>query len=90
MDISYDPAKNEELIRRRGIGFGEIKNIFLQPYYEEPRGGYYPGQTMAIGYYNRKLWTLIYEEIEDDIGQLRWLVTFWPSTTIEKRKYRNA
>ena len=31
--------------------------------------------------------TLFFEEIEDDLGPLRWLVTFWPSTPNEKRKY---
>ena len=90
MEISYDSAKNKELLLRRGIGFEHIKNIFLKPYFVDIRGRDYPGQNYAVGLYKEKLWTVIFEDIEDDLGPLRWLVTFWPSTPNEKRKYHNA
>jgi uncharacterized DUF497 family protein len=90
MDISYDPAKNLELIRRRGISFEEVKAIFLKPHFVDARGGDYPGQSIAIGRHKEKLWTIVFEDIEDDLGSLRWLITFWPSTPQEKRKYHNV
>lgn len=88
--ISYDSKKDRELLYRRGVGFEEIKTIFSKPHYVEERGGDYIGQCLAIGIYKRKLWTLIFEDIEDDLGPLRWLITFWPSTPTERRKYHNA
>jgi uncharacterized DUF497 family protein len=90
MGISYDPAKNVELTTRRGVGFEEVKLIFLKPHYIEPRGGDYSGQSVAIGRLESKLWTVVFEDIEDDLGPLRWLVTFWPSTPTEKRKYHHV
>lgn len=90
MDISYDPAKNRELISRRGVSFEDVKNIFLKPHFIEDRGGSYPGQSLAVGFCKGKLWTIVFEDVEDDLGSLRWLITFWPSTPNEKRKYHNG
>ncbi len=90
MDISYDPAKNLELIRRRGISFEEAKTIFLKPHLITPREGDCQGQSLAIGRHKDKLWTIVFEDLEDDLGSLRWLITFWPSTPQEKRKYHDV
>ena len=91
MDISFDPEKDDELIGRRGIGFEEVMSLFLSPYYVEPNDTPYEGQWKAVGFVDRKLWTLIYEDLTDDIGPLRWLVTFWPSDKVEQERYfKNA
>jgi hypothetical protein len=89
MDISYDPDKDLELRFRRGIGFEQIKSLFLKPHFISSRGKVYPGQFYAVGIVNGKLWTVVFEDIEDDLGPLRWLITFWPSTSLEKRKFHN-
>lgn len=90
MDISFDKRKNKELVARRGISFEQVKVLFCRPHHIEPRGSDYPGQEIAIGYVGRKLWTVVFEDIEDDIGPLRWLVTYWPSEPHEKRKYHGT
>lgn len=86
MRFKYDQAKCEKLKRKRGIGFEEAKELFFSPYFldqvlDEPE------QWVAIGWINGLLYSVIYEEREDDEGSYFHLVTLWKSTKAERMKY---
>lgn len=49
-----------------------------------------PEQYRAIGWFQGKLWTIIFEDFDDELGALRWLVTFWPATRTEREDYERA
>lgn len=86
MYFSFDEEKDEELRKRRGIGFAEVARLFEQKHLIALKADD-PEQFFAIGWVKNKLWTVVFEDSEDDLGSLRWLVTFWPSTTREKQLY---
>lgn len=87
MDISFDPDKDQELRKRRGIGFEEVAEVFSHPYYLEPNDEPYDGQWKAIGYVGSKLWTLVFDDCFDELGELRWLATFWPAEKDEQERF---
>lgn len=71
---------------RRGIGFEEIQEIFMRPYYQDQRSEF-PEQYRAIGWVGERLYSLIFEVREDDEGEYYHLVTLWKSTREERKLY---
>lgn len=89
MEYGYDPAKDAELRQRRGIGFDNVVEVFAGVHVVDMKSDD-PEQYRAIGWFQGKLWTIIFEDIEDDLGALRWLVTFWPATKSEREVYEQT
>lgn len=88
MRFHFDPRKSQRLRvnPQRGIGFEEVQEIFLRPYYQDQRSDL-PEQYRAIGWVGDKLYSLIFEVREDDEGEFYHLVTLWKSTREEEELY---
>jgi len=88
MRFEFDPRKSQVLRNnpRRGIGFEEAQEIFSHPYYLDHRSDE-PEQQRAIGWVGERLYTVIFEIREDDIGEYWHLVTLWRSTKQEQQLY---
>jgi len=86
--FTFDRKKSEQLRknRKRGIGFEEVQEIWLHPYYEDYRSDR-PEQFRAIGWVQGKLYSVIFEIREDDNGEYYHLVTLWKSTSQEVKLY---
>ena len=70
---------------KRGIGFEEAQEIFKHPYYLDQRSDM-PEQYRAIGWAGQKLYSLIFED-EDEDGEYYHLVALWKATTQEQQLY---
>lgn len=88
MSFTFDPQKSELLKNnpKRGIGFEEVQEIWVHPYYEDYRSDD-PEQFRAIGWVKGKLYSVIYEVREDKEGEYYHLVTLWESTSQEVKLY---
>jgi len=88
MRFKFDKRKSKKLQAdpRRGIGFDEVQEIWLHPYYIDCRSDD-PEQFRAIGWVKGKLFSLIYEIREDYEGEYYHLVTLWKSTKQEEKLY---
>jgi uncharacterized DUF497 family protein len=88
MRFEFDKNKSEELKKnpRRGIGFEEAQRIWTQAYYLDRRSEQ-PEQWRAIGWVAGTLYTVIYEERNDEQGDYLHLVTLWRSTKEERGIY---
>ncbi len=71
---------------KRGIGFEQAKEIFSRPYWLDRRSDV-PEQYVAVGWVGDKLYSVIFEVREDDVGEILHLVTLWKSTKEEVRLY---
>lgn len=91
MRFKYDATKSE-LLRRmptRGIGFDDVIQAWDQAVYLDARGDD-PVQWRAIGWIGARMFTVIYEEREDELGPYVHLVTLWRSTKEERSLYENG
>jgi len=70
----------------RGIGFEEAQEIFSHPYYLDRRLNP-PEQFRAIGWVGDRLYALIFEMREDQVGEFCHLVTLWKATREEQQLY---
>lgn len=86
MRFTFDKAKSERLRKKRGIVFEEAKKLFYTPYYLDQIMDD-PEQWVAIGWVNARLYSVIFEEREDNEGAYYHLVTLWKSTKAEEKKY---
>jgi len=88
MRFHFDPRKSRQLRKnpRRGIGFEEAQEIFIQPYYLDQRSDF-PEQFRAIGWVRTTLYSLIFEIREDEEGEYYHLVTLWQATREEQKLY---
>ena len=86
MRFKFDKAKSQRLREKRGIGFEEAQELFYGPYYLDQILDD-PEQSVAVGWVNGLLYSVIYEEREDDEGTYYHLVTLWKSTRPERVKY---
>ena len=88
MRFHFDPRKSRQLRKnpRRGIGFEEAQEIFIQPYYLDQRSDF-PEQFRAIGWVRTTLYSLIFEVREDEEGEYYHLVTLWQATREEQKLY---
>jgi uncharacterized DUF497 family protein len=88
MRFDFDTRKSTRLREnpKRGIGFEEVQEIFLHPYYQDRRSDV-PEQFRAIGWVGRRLYSVIFEVREDDEGEFYRLVTLWKATREEHELY---
>jgi len=86
--FKFDKKKSERLRNnpKRGIGFEEAQEIWRHPYYEDCRSDA-PEQFRVIGWVQGKLYSVIYEIREDDVGEYYHLATLWISTSQEVKLY---
>lgn len=76
--FSYDEKKSRRLRSnpKRGIGFEEAKEIFARAYYLDQRSDD-PEQYRAIGWYDGRLYSVIFEIREYANGEVYHLITLW-------------
>ena len=86
MRFDFDPRKSKHLRKNRGIGFEEAQEIFTHPYYLDQRSDLQE-QYRAIGWVKDRLYSLIFEVREDNVGEYYHLVTLWKSTYEEENIY---
>ena len=91
MRFTFDSRKSAALRRnpRRGIGFEEAQEVWKHPYYLDQRSDD-PQQFRAIGWVQRRLYSVIFDVREDRGGEYYHLITLWKATTQEKRLYESA
>ena len=90
MRFDFDKKKSRRLRKnpKRGIGFEEVQELFLSPYYLDQRSDV-PEQFRAIGWVGERLYTVIFEMREDKEGEYYHLVTLWRSTREEESLYED-
>lgn len=71
---------------KRKIGFEEVIEIWNQPYIIDQSSDD-PEQYRAIGWVKGQLYSVIFEERADDVGEYIHLVTLWKSTKQERKNY---
>src|ERR1017187_6494624 len=71
---------------RRGIGFEEARELFSRAYWLDQRSDV-AEQFLAIGWVGGRLYSVIFEVREDEVGEILHLVTLWRSTKEEIRLY---
>jgi len=88
MRFDFDLSKSVRLRKnpKRGIGFEEVQEVFLRPYYQDQRSDM-PEQFRAIGWVGRRLYAVIFEVREDGEGEFYHLVTLWKATREEHELY---
>jgi len=88
MRFDFDARKSVRLRKnpKRGIGFEEVQDVFLQPYYQDQRSDV-PEQFRAIGWVGQRLYSVIFEAREDEEGEFYHLVTLWKATREEHELY---
>jgi len=88
MRFKFDKAKSKHLRKnpKRGIGFKEVQEVFHHPYYEDCRYDD-PEQFRAIGWVERKLYSVMYEVREDEEGEYYHLITLCKATPQEEKLY---
>lgn len=90
MRFNFDKRKSERLRMnpRRGIGFEDVQELFIHPYYLDQRSDL-PVQYRAIGWAHGHLYWLIFEVREDAEGEVFHLATLWKATKEEKQLYED-
>ncbi len=88
MRFSFDLRKSRRLRAnpKRRIGFEEATQLFSQPHWIDRRTDL-PEQYLAIGWVGDRLYSVVFENREDDEGEILHLVTLWMSTKEEIRLY---
>ena len=88
MRFRFSQAKSKSLRRnpKRGAGFEEAQEVFTRPYYQDQRSDD-PEQYRAIGWVKDRLFTVIFEIREDNLGEYCHMVTLWRSTWEERELY---
>jgi uncharacterized DUF497 family protein len=91
MRFKFDERKSKLLRRNpsRGIGFEEAQEIFEGPYYLDQKSDS-PEQYRAIGWVGDRLFTVIFEERNDEEGQYFHLVSLWRATKEEAYLYEES
>jgi len=86
--FKFDLKKSNQLKRnpKRGIGCIEAQRIWEQPYYLDQRSEI-PEQYRAIGWFQGRFFSVIFEIREDAEGEFYQLVTLWKSTKEEQKLY---
>lgn len=87
----FDAKKSASLRRnpRRGIGFEEVGEIWQHRHYLDQRSDV-PEQHRAIGWVQGRLYSVIFEYREDELGEYYHLVTLWRATKEEEELYERA
>jgi len=84
MRYKFDKKKSQKLKNdsRRNLSLAEAREIWRHDHYVDRRSDD-PVQFRAIGWAKGKLYTVIYEVREDELGEYYHLVTLWKSTKQE-------
>ncbi len=84
----FDAQKDRKLRKdpNRGIGFVEAEEIFRHRYFLRHMNDI-PEQFCATGRAKAKLYSVIYEVRNDDLGEYYHLVTLWKATKEEIAHY---
>lgn len=86
MRFRFNKSKSQLLRRKRGMGFEEARELFYGPYYSDQIDDDLE-QSVAIGWVQGRLFSVIYEERSDNEGIYYHLVTLWKSTKEEQKLY---
>jgi uncharacterized DUF497 family protein len=86
MRFKYNKAKSARLRATRGVGFDGVQEIWTHPYYLDQRREM-PEQWRAIGWVGGRLYSVIFEERVDAVGEYIHLVTLWRATKEEEALY---
>jgi uncharacterized DUF497 family protein len=88
MRYHFDERKSKRLRAnpKRGIGFEEVQEIFLHPYYLDRRSDL-PKQYRAVGWVGHQLYAVIFEVRENGESEYYHLVTLWKATKEEQQLY---
>ncbi len=88
MRFKFSKNKSNQLRAdpKRNIGFEEGQELFYSVFVEDQHIAY-PHQWRATGWVQGNLFTVVYEEREDDEGEYYHLVTLWPATKQERKAY---
>ena len=86
MRFKFDKKKSNWLKKNRGIGFEEVQALWTDWYYLDQRSDD-PEQWRATGWVKGILYSVIYEERDDRLGEYIHLVTLWRSTKEERKLY---
>lgn len=86
MRFKFSKKKSQWLRKKRGIYFEKVQEIWQHRYYLDQRFDL-PEQYRAIGWIQGKLYSVIFEEREDKLGEFYHLVTLWKTTREEKKIY---
>ncbi len=79
MGLEWDDEKSSLCKRRRGYLLQDLaKMVFASPVGEYTHRDY-PEQIRLVGMADSKFYTLVFEEIEDDLGYYKHLITYWES-----------
>ena len=89
MDFDWDPAKEAEVRAERGHGFNVPIRIFAgrTAEWEDDREDYGEVRMIAVGRAERRIWTVVYTDREDETGPYRWIITAWPSEDWERERW---
>lgn len=81
MRYKFDKKKSQKLKNdpRRNLSLAEAKEIWRHDHYVDLRSDD-SVQFRAIGWTKGKIYTVIYEVREDELGEYYHLVTLWKST----------
>ena len=90
MRFDWDDNKSEKLKRERGMTFDEAVLVFFDGARVIVPKSENPEQSLAIGFAQDRLITLVHEYREDEEGDLTWLVTYWKATKEEAKEYEKA
>jgi uncharacterized DUF497 family protein len=84
----FDERKSKQLRANpsRAVGFEEACEVFAHPYYLDQRSEQ-PEQFRAIGWVQARLYSVIFEIRNDDVGEYYHLVTLWNATKQEQKLY---
>ena len=81
-----DPAKRMVLLRTRRFDLMDMAEVFLDPArldYPDLRFDYGEERRVTIGLALDRIFTVIYTKR----GPICWLITAWPSSRKERRRY---
>ena len=89
MEFDWNPEKEAEVRAERGHGFGVPIRIFAGRVveWEDDREEYGETRMVAVGRAERRIWTVVYTDREDNAGPYRWIITAWPSEAWERERW---
>ncbi|MCL1825535.1 MAG: BrnT family toxin [Betaproteobacteria bacterium] len=85
MEITFDPAKNAENIRERGLSFERAADFDFTTavYFLDDRKDYGEKRIRAFGYFGERLYCLVFVETDDGIR----VISFRKANSREVKRY---
>lgn len=84
--ISWDEAKRQLVLQKRGVDFADLERLLHNAYIEDQKSDD-PEQYRIVGRVEGRFLTFVVEYLEDELGELTWVVTGWDSTPQEREAY---